>query len=310
MRANNINGTSDNTCKCGSWLKHWQKVSGGILPPSCRETTCSKNAEFGARIQKDSATDKGWYIVPLCKDHNSQTGKSLDIMDGTTLVSADVNQTCGKKPTDHYAASPAKFDARRHPRFKLEVDISIHSRTCGLLRGHTLDLSESGVSAMLRLEPPLGEVVDLDFALPLGAVTIDAMVRQRNAFRYGFEFVASNPMREVIRRTCRDLAVGQSLYAPTSYDHADPLQTGGLSGASCRPTWDRNVDAHSDMDAFPARDGAKLSIRVIHNLDRSSRALPSPARRSRHVTPQQGRMTAGPASASPGEVDVTPTVLK
>ncbi len=72
-----------------------------------------------------------------------------------------------------------------------------------------MDLSESGVSAMLRLEPPLGEVVNLDFALPLGAVTIDAMVRQRNAFRYGFEFVDSG--HEVIRRTCRDLAVGQSL---------------------------------------------------------------------------------------------------
>jgi hypothetical protein len=94
---NNVNGTSDNTCKCRSWLEHWSKFGGGILPPSCREKVCTKNLEFGTRVQKDSFKDKGWYIVPLCKDHNGQTGKSLDIMDGTTLVSADVSQTCGKQ---------------------------------------------------------------------------------------------------------------------------------------------------------------------------------------------------------------------
>ena len=91
------------------------------------------------------------------------------------------------------AASPAGFDARRHPRFKFEVDISIYSRTCGTLSGRTVDLSESGVAAMLRLEVPLGEVVKLDFPLPFGPVTIYAMVRQRNAFRYGFQFLESLP---------------------------------------------------------------------------------------------------------------------
>jgi len=106
--------------------------------------------------------------------------------------------------------SRAAIDARCHPRFKLEVDISIHSRTCGMLSGYTVDLSESGISAMLRLEVPLGEVVELRFALPSGPVMILAIVRQRNAFRYGFEFVNSDSEREVLRRTCRDLAVEQS----------------------------------------------------------------------------------------------------
>jgi hypothetical protein len=79
-----------------------------------------------------------------------------------------------------------------------------------MLSGYTVDLSESGISAMLRLEVPLGEVVELRFALPSGPVMILAMVRQRNAFRYGFEFVGSDSEREVLRRTCRDLAVEQS----------------------------------------------------------------------------------------------------
>jgi hypothetical protein len=79
-----------------------------------------------------------------------------------------------------------------------------------MLSGYTVDLSESGISAMLRLELPLGEVVELRFVLPSGPVMIFAMVRQRNAFRYGFQFVGSDSEREVLRRTCRDLAVEQS----------------------------------------------------------------------------------------------------
>jgi hypothetical protein len=117
---------------------------------------------------------------------------------------------------NQFAVSPVRdmVDARRQPRFKLEVDISIHSRTCGTLKGHTVDISESGISAMLRMDVPLGELVELDFTLPLGTVTIYATARQRNAFRYGFEFVESDSVHEFIRRTCRDLAVDQSLFLP------------------------------------------------------------------------------------------------
>ena len=28
MKVKNLNGTSQRTCKCGSWLKHWEKFSG------------------------------------------------------------------------------------------------------------------------------------------------------------------------------------------------------------------------------------------------------------------------------------------
>jgi hypothetical protein len=98
-------------------------------------------------------------------------------------------------------------DARRHPRFKIEVDIIIKSRTCGVLKGRTVDISESGVAAMLTIEAPLGEVVELSLTLPGGPVTLNATVLQRNAFRYGFEFVDLDSVHEVVRRTCRDLAV-------------------------------------------------------------------------------------------------------
>jgi hypothetical protein len=41
---------------------------------------------------------------------------------------------------------------------------------------------------MLRIEVPLGEVVELDIALPCGPARVQAIGRRRNAFRYGFEF--------------------------------------------------------------------------------------------------------------------------
>ena len=103
------------------------------------------------------------------------------------------------------------MEARRHARYRLETEICINPRNIPVVRGHTVDISESGISAMLRVEVPLGEVVRLELKLPLGAVEVHALVRQRNAFRYGFQFVESSSAQEVIARTCRQLALEQSL---------------------------------------------------------------------------------------------------
>lgn len=101
-------------------------------------------------------------------------------------------------------------EARRHRRFKLEVNVRIYARNSAVVRGQTVDISESGISAMLMVEVPIGEVVRLEFALPLGEVEVHALVRQRNAFRYGFQFVESSSAQDIIGRTCRHLAVEQT----------------------------------------------------------------------------------------------------
>jgi len=101
-------------------------------------------------------------------------------------------------------------DARRHPRYKLDVEICVYARDCEVVRGRTVDISESGISAMLRIEVPVDEVVRLEFSLPTGDVEVHAMVRQRNAFRYGFQFVESSSAQDLIGRTCRQLAVKQA----------------------------------------------------------------------------------------------------
>ena len=100
---------------------------------------------------------------------------------------------------------------RVEPRFPLVLDVTVRTRTCGVLTGRTADISESGISAILKLEVPVGEMVELEFTLPFGVVITYAMVRQRNAFRYGFQFVESAGVDKTIRDTCRHLEVEQGL---------------------------------------------------------------------------------------------------
>jgi c-di-GMP-binding flagellar brake protein YcgR len=102
------------------------------------------------------------------------------------------------------------IESRRHTRCNIEVDIRVYPRNAQVVRGHSVDISESGISAVLRDEIPLDEVVRLEFGLPTGQVEIHALVRQRNAFRYGFQFLEAISQLEIIQRTCRQLAAAQS----------------------------------------------------------------------------------------------------
>jgi len=95
MKVKNINGTSDATCKCDSWLKHWETYGGGTSG-LCAEKSCTTKAEIGAHVQKADGNDNKWYIVPLCKKHNGLHGQEIEIMDSTKLVSANTKQTCAK----------------------------------------------------------------------------------------------------------------------------------------------------------------------------------------------------------------------
>jgi c-di-GMP-binding flagellar brake protein YcgR len=116
--------------------------------------------------------------------------------------------------TQHRAGdrAPEIVENRRCPRYKLQVAIKIYARGQSVFRGDTVDISESGISAMLRDEVPLGEVVRLEFMLPSGEVEVLAVARQRNAFRFGFEFLEDATAQELIRRMCRELAIEEALF--------------------------------------------------------------------------------------------------
>jgi hypothetical protein len=56
--------------------------------------------------------------------------------------------------------------------------------------------------ATLPDELPVGEVLELDLKLRIGRVYVRAAVRDRNAFRHGFQFVEPNPALHQIRENC------------------------------------------------------------------------------------------------------------
>ena len=93
MKIKNINGTSDTTCSCGSWLDHWKKFSHQTTE-YCQADGCLNKDLVGAHVQKgDGSTDQKWYIYPLCKAHNKHTGE-LEVSSSYKLVSANKSETC------------------------------------------------------------------------------------------------------------------------------------------------------------------------------------------------------------------------
>lgn len=82
------------------------------------------------------------------------------------------------------------------------------------MRGRTVDISLSGVAILVSEPLALGEVVRLEFTLPHGQVDTYAMVRQRNAFRYGLQFLEGASAHDAIGRTCRELAMDQAVCSP------------------------------------------------------------------------------------------------
>ena len=91
-RIRNINGTSNNKRKCGSWLDHWKKHS-KYDTNYCVVKTCTGKDLVGAHVQTTISTDMSWYIIPLCNLHN-KSKEELEISDTYELVSANVKETC------------------------------------------------------------------------------------------------------------------------------------------------------------------------------------------------------------------------
>ncbi len=93
MKATNINGTSDNNCRCGSWLQHWTNYGGRTQFPLCSASGCNRFADVGAHVHKEY--DYKWSIIPLCYEHNNQYGQTIEVKPGTIFVPASKSETCG-----------------------------------------------------------------------------------------------------------------------------------------------------------------------------------------------------------------------
>lgn len=95
MQVRNLNGTAAATCRCGSWLSHWQLYSGQPLG-LCAAVECGNVPTVGGHVQKYALLDMSWYVVPLCSTCNARRGQRLDVSDDVVLVPANVAETCGR----------------------------------------------------------------------------------------------------------------------------------------------------------------------------------------------------------------------
>lgn len=93
----------------------------------------------------------------------------------------------------------------------MEVEVNVYTQKNGLAPGRTADISEAGISAVVPLELFLGEAVKLDIRFPLEPVMVSAVVRSRNAFRYGFEFDQPGAGKELIQRAPVRLSLGRPM---------------------------------------------------------------------------------------------------
>lgn len=95
---------------------------------------------------------------------------------------------------------------RQFPRFQLDVRMLVHlfrDGTNTTVWGRSTSLGQEGIGATLTGEMEIGEVVGLEFGVPLSShpVKLRAIVRYKNGFQYGFEFLAMDgTQRQAIQR--------------------------------------------------------------------------------------------------------------
>jgi hypothetical protein len=87
-------------------------------------------------------------------------------------------------------------EQRRHERIEMEVEVIVRTDS-ELLPGRTHDISEFGMSAILPVELREGQKVELQIMFPKATANTRAIVRHRNVFSHGFEFV--QPLRGIFR---------------------------------------------------------------------------------------------------------------
>lgn len=101
---------------------------------------------------------------------------------------------------------------RRFPRWRFDARIQVSVFRQGittLLWGRTNELGADGVGATLSGELTTGEVVGMEFPIPVApfVMKVRAIVRYSQGLRCGFEFlVVTSEQKDTLRLTCEVLA--------------------------------------------------------------------------------------------------------
>ena len=82
-----------------------------------------------------------------------------------------------------------EHNLRGQLRLSLSIDVTLFCLRHGMIKGRISEISASGFAAVLPLELQFGESVTAEIHLPSGTKTVEAVIRNRRAFRHGFEFL-------------------------------------------------------------------------------------------------------------------------
>jgi len=110
------------------------------------------------------------------------------------------------------ASAQAYSRLRRFPRYRMDVHIQVAAFREGgnvTLWGRTSELGQDGVGATLTGELTLGEVVSMEFPIPVSPylVKVRAIVRYSQGLHCGFEFlIMTEEQRHTLNRVCEMLA--------------------------------------------------------------------------------------------------------
>jgi hypothetical protein len=110
------------------------------------------------------------------------------------------------------ATANAQRRMRRFSRYRFDVRIQVSVFRDGLTTtcwGRTNELGQDGIGATLSGELQAGEVVSMEFPIPLppNVMRVRAVVRYCAGLRCGFEFlVVTEEQREMLRQVCVVLA--------------------------------------------------------------------------------------------------------
>ena len=115
------------------------------------------------------------------------------------------------------APTVAGDPSRRWQRFHLEIRFKAFFDKAGkriTLFGQGTDVSEGGMAAYIPTELTVGDVVELELALPYltgqQPLRIKATVRNRNGFRYGLEYMMlAFADRQMLLKCLRALSLTQ-----------------------------------------------------------------------------------------------------
>jgi c-di-GMP-binding flagellar brake protein YcgR len=108
-------------------------------------------------------------------------------------------------------------ERRRWARYTLDVPIKVRVRSSSGISsycyGRGNDISQGGMSIHIPHELSIGQTISLILTLPYSERNIecDAVVRSRDSYRYGVEYVKLSAMDEaLIGRVCNALGILQS----------------------------------------------------------------------------------------------------